>query len=204
MRVKVQFAMLVHLQANVLLFDRSESLRLDPDGVVSDGQQGHEVMSGVIGFGLAGKARPLCGRLYGCPGDHRASFIRDSAGKAACGLAVQKRTDGKYQRTEERRAAPSWSASKSPHAVPGSSGAWDTAFPTKSKLLITSDDTRTRSPHSRLFVSRFTNFEVDWLLLSSRTTDQLGISNLIPRSGAQNDTAIRPASVNRNAVTLNV
>ena len=53
--------MLVHLQPNVLLFDRSEALRFHSNRVVPDGQQWHEVVAAFVGFRLAGDAGALDG-----------------------------------------------------------------------------------------------------------------------------------------------
>ena len=80
--------MLIHLQSNVLLLPGREALGFHPKGVIPDGQQRHEVMSGVVGFRFARNTRALCGGLYIGPRNYRSSFVRNGAEKASSRLAV--------------------------------------------------------------------------------------------------------------------
>ncbi len=92
--------MLVHLQPDVLLLGRPKALGFHPDRVVPDGQQRHEVVSAVVGFRFARNTGALCGRFYTCARKYRPRFVRNGAEKASRGLAIEKRADGKYKRTE--------------------------------------------------------------------------------------------------------
>ena len=70
-------------------------MRLDADGVFSDGQQGDEIMSGVVGRRFAGNVCGLRNDAYLRSCDDRAGIIGDRAGETSCRLTKQQGADRK-------------------------------------------------------------------------------------------------------------
>ena len=98
---KIHFALLIHLQANVCLFDSLKTLGIHSNRVIPDGQQGCKVMPSVVGFGFARKPRALRGDGHRRPRNHRSGLVRNGAQKTAVRLTVQERANRKYNRTEK-------------------------------------------------------------------------------------------------------
>jgi len=76
---EIHLALLVQLQPNVLLFAALKALSIHPDGEKRDGQQGDEIMTGIVGGRLAGYARVLGGDLHLRSRNHRPGLVRDRA-----------------------------------------------------------------------------------------------------------------------------
>ena len=98
---EIHFAVLIHLQPQVLLLGCLESLRLHSNGVKRDRQQGDKVMSRVVSFRLARHTCTLRGDFHRRPGNYRSSLVSNSAGKIAVCLTVQEWANTKSKRTEK-------------------------------------------------------------------------------------------------------
>src|SRR6266446_9455887 len=85
-------------------------------------------MSAIVGFRFARNTRALCGCFYACARKYCPRFVRNGAKKASRGLAVQKRADGKYQRTEDYEQS-FFSQHQFPPYGPLSNGGRDAVFP---------------------------------------------------------------------------
>jgi hypothetical protein len=102
---EIDFELFVDLQADVFLLCGLEALRLHVDGVMGDGQQRHEVVSGVVGLGFARQAGFLRSDFHGCAGDDRA-VLSATFPKDCRSLGCKEVDKGKTRNTEPLRAAP--------------------------------------------------------------------------------------------------
>src|SRR5437667_178111 len=97
----VLFALLIHLQPNVCLFDDLKTLGIHSNRVIPDGQQGCKVMPSVVGLGFAREPRPLRGDGHRRPRNYRSGLVRNRARKTAVRLAVHEWANRKNNATEK-------------------------------------------------------------------------------------------------------
>ena len=97
---KIYFALLIHLQPNVCLFDSLKTLGIHSNRVIPDGQQRRKVMPGVIRLRFARKPRALRGDGHRRPRNYRSRFVGNGAQKTPIRLTVKERANEKCNRTE--------------------------------------------------------------------------------------------------------